>query len=124
MVPKVKSHTSLSEETRVYFCFRPQNTDAPTNRLNVGPTIARVSQGLYSLTFPTGCGRFIGFGALNLRLASATARTVQGGTWTAATRVLQVRLVDGSGNVQDLTANADNEISGFALFTQSNLDAD
>jgi len=96
--------------------FRPNSSSAPSSSYYKGKwfTIARVSQGLFSITFVDSVIDLEFFSA-HLRLASAAARFAQGGTWTSGTKVQLVRVVDASGNVQDISSDADNVVSFEAV---------
>ena len=96
--------------------FRPNSSSAPSATYYKGKwfAIARSSQGLFTITFADTVLDLESFHP-HLRLATAAARWAQGGTWDLATKVKQVRIVDGSGNVQDVSSDADNVLSFEAV---------
>lgn len=93
--------------------FAPAGTGAPTTPLGKGFTAARTSQGLYTVTMANAFSRvncFIPF----LSLATPAARFVQTGLIVTASKTIQIRNLDNSGNVQDIAANANNRIGFIA----------
>jgi hypothetical protein len=100
--------------------FFPNGSSAIDNTTNQGKkgwSVAYVSTGLYRLTIQRRWLKLVPLG-LGLQLASAAARKLQWGAFTAndsaGTWTCDIRCVDGSGTVQDIAANANNSI-GFEL---------
>lgn len=122
---KTKAQFSILGLRMVLVRFFPQGTGAitGTNVRGQGYTVARASQGLYNITFDaeTVGSRFLG-ASLGLQLASAADRKLQLGTYTAATRVLQIRNVDNAGAVQDIAANANNAVTALCFFAYTDND--
>jgi len=95
--------------------FATNSTSSPVATSNKGKgwTVARTSQGLFTVTFRNKFLRvnaFIPF----LRLATPAARFVQTGTIVTSAKTVQIRLLDNLGAVQDAAANANNRISFLA----------
>jgi len=99
--------------------FAPNNTGtvAATSRTGLGWSVARTSAGLFSVTFTDKYSGGLVAAVAQLQLATADDKFVQIGTWTASTRVLQIRVWDVSGAaVADVAANANNRINFTAWF--------
>lgn len=101
--------------------FFPNGSSAIDNTANQGKkgwTVVRTSQGLYTITLDRRWMKLVPVGLPGLQLASAAARFVQWGTFTAneeaGTWAVQIRVIDASAAVQDVSANANNSI-GFEL---------
>lgn len=102
--------------------FAPNGSSAvaATSNKGKGWSVAWTSTGLFTITFTDKWADLVSVTA-TLQLATAAARSVQIGTWTPASKTLQIRVVDGSGVVQDVSANANNRINFVAMFTNSAL---
>lgn len=100
--------------------FKPDTASAPTISAGVGFSVARTSQGLFTITFdrkyPTIITKW-----KSLQLATAAARFLQFGSYSAANGTLQLRVVDAAGGVQDIAADANNLISFGAVFKLSGV---
>jgi len=95
------------------FATNSTSSPAATSNKGKGWTVARTSQGLFTVTFRNKFLRvnaFIPF----LRLATPAARFVQTGLIVTASKTVQIRLLDNLGAVQDAAANANNRISFLA----------
>ena len=95
------------------FATNSTSSPAATSNKGKGWTVARTSQGLFTVTFRNKFLRvnaFIPF----LRLATPAARFVQTGTIVTSAKTVQIRLLDNLGAVQDAAANANNRISFLA----------
>lgn len=89
--------------------------DATQNR-GYGWTVARTSTGLFTITFDSVYPALRAFTA-NLQLASADDKFCQVGTYTAASKTLEIRVYDISGTaVADVAADANNRINFCAVF--------
>jgi hypothetical protein len=98
--------------------FFPQGAGAIVNTQQSGQkgwTVARTSQGVFTLTIDRRWLKLVPTG-LSLQLSAAADRKLQYGTFVAGTSswAVQIRCVDNAGAVQDIAANADNSI-GFEL---------
>lgn len=122
---KVPSQTSLLKEVRVPGRFFPNGSSAVVNGDNVGGgfTVARDSQGLFTVTFDEEFKqyRLVSF-VPHLRLSSAAARWAQAGDYSQSGPTAKVRVIDGSGNVQDIAANANNSVEFLAIFAKGSQD--
>jgi hypothetical protein len=97
--------------------FAPNGASAISATSNKGSqgwwSVARTSQGLYTVTLDKG-GPSIEWVEATLQLATAAARYIQVGAVDATARTVQIRVVDDSGAVQDVAADANNRIN-FAV---------
>lgn len=117
-------HSNVPVAKRVYFKFFPDAGNAPTvptapHNLHIA-SIAWVSTGLYRITLNHAYKNHVATSAL-VNSATAVARFAQGGpvanVGTATATTVDIRIVDGSGVVQNLAAAAtDNFVSGEIVF--------
>jgi len=98
--------------------FAPNGSSAVSAASNKGTgfTVARTSAGLFTITFTESYPDLLSAVA-TLQLASADDKYVQVGTYTAATKALQIRVFDASdAAVADVDANANNRINFVCVF--------
>jgi hypothetical protein len=97
--------------------FAPNGSSALATASNKGQGFspAYTSTGLYTLTLRNKDVRSVLCYLGHVQSVSAAARFSQGGTINVAAGTIQVRTVDGSGVVQDMTANENSRVH-FALF--------
>lgn len=100
--------------------FAPDTANPPTTLYGKGFTVARSSQGVYTLTFDRVYPKLISAIA-TIQLASATARFAQIGTYTAAAGTLVISNLDATGTAQDIAANANNRVNFRAVFSLSSI---
>ena len=97
--------------------FAPNGSSAIAAASNRGAqgwwSVAYVSTGLYRITLDKG-GPSIESVVASLQLATAAARYIQVGAVTASARTIDIRVIDASGVVQDVAADANNRIN-FAV---------
>ncbi len=112
-----RSHKGLRTLGRgrvlIAFSFAPNGTSAIAQTSNRGAgvaSVARTSQGLYTLTLNDEWSQLDFIGA-TVQLASAAARNTQIGVVSLSSKTAQVRIIDESGAVQDIAANANNRIN-------------
>ena len=98
--------------------FAPDTANPPTDLKGAGFTVVRTSQGLFTVTFDQVFPDFVAFDA-HLQHVTAAARYAQVGIYTAASKTLQIRVVDGSGNVQDVAADAASRVNFVAWVRSS-----
>lgn len=103
--------------------FAPNGSSAVSASSRKGPgwTVARTSAGLFTVTFSN---KFVDLVAAfaTLQLATGADVIVQLGTWTAASRALQIRVWDVSdAAVADIAADANNRINFTAWFSNTSL---
>jgi hypothetical protein len=100
--------------------FFPNGSGTISNTSSKGAnfTVARTSQGLYTLTFDRVYAELLTKDC-SVQLASAAARSAQFGTYTAASKTLEIRAIDDSAAVQDIAANANNSISFRVSFRET-----
>lgn len=118
-------HTTGPDRRTVKGTFFPDAANQPTYRTNdkhPGWSVVWTSQGLYTITFDD-VGRGIVEKTHSLQVpAAGSARFLQFGAYVAASRTLQIRVVDAAGAVQNLgVANADNSISFEVTFNDSSI---
>lgn len=110
----------------VHGSFRPNSTSAVSSAYNKGNgwSVARTSTGLFSVTFDEDYYELVSV-VVTLQLATGADQFCQVGTWTSATRVLQIRVWDVSGAaVADVASDADNKIHFVATFRDTNVSTD
>lgn len=100
--------------------FAPDTANAPTDRRGKDFTVVRTSQGLFTLTFTEPHGQLISATA-TLQLASTDNYMCQIGSYVAADKTLEIRVIDdaGAGQVQDVAANANNRVNFLVVFDDS-----
>jgi hypothetical protein len=100
--------------------FFPNGSSAVANTSNKGKgwTVARTSQGLFTITLVDKPVAQIDFAIATLQLASAAATLVQIGVVSPTAGTIQIRNIDTSAGVQDIAANANNAIS-FMIIVRS-----
>lgn len=106
-----ESRCATSGCTTMFGSFRPNGSSAVSSTYNLGGhfSVVRTSQGLFTLTLTDPAMSFIAVIA-TLQLATAAARYIQVGAVSASAKTIQIRVVDGSGSVQDVASDADNKI--------------
>jgi hypothetical protein len=107
--------------------FAPNGSSAVSAASNRGDrywTVEYISTGLFRVTFNANA-KFTAAQIIrmnhSLQHTTAAARFPQFGDYNATNRTLDIRIVDGSGNVQDVAANANNRISFELVVTTTNL---
>lgn len=122
---KEPSQTTQLKEVRLPGSFAPNGGSAVAASSNRGAgfSVVRTSQGLFTLTFDEDFAQYRLVSASGtLQHVTAIARWVQFGTYSQSARTLQVRVVDGSGNVQDVTADADSRVNFVLVFAKGDND--
>lgn len=117
MASELMPHTSRvfgTKEKHVKVRIFPNGTNAPTFKSAGGvESVVRSSQGLFLVTLSSPYRHLSNFN-LDVQSVAAAARYPQLGTvanlGTASAVTVQVRLVDGSGAVQDMSADANTSI--------------
>ena len=97
----------------IAFSFAPNGTSAIAQTSNSGAgvaSVARTSQGLYTLTLNDEWNQLDSVTA-TVQLASAAARNAQVGAVVLASKTVQIRNIDAAGAVQDIAVNANNRIN-------------
>jgi hypothetical protein len=91
--------------------FAPAGTGAPTSVKGAGIlSVVWTSTGLFTITLKDKWAALLACNA-TLQLAAAAARYIQLGTIDlAGAKTIQVRVIDATGTVQDVAANANNVI--------------
>lgn len=99
--------------------FAPNGSSAisSTTSQGLGWTVAYTSTGLYSVTFSDKFAAFLAATA-TIQMATAADVVAQIGTWTASTKVLQIRSL-AAAVVTDIAADANNRIHFVAWFRNS-----
>jgi hypothetical protein len=99
--------------------FRPNGSSAvsSTYYLGDGWSVARTSQGLFTLTLSNPLISVVSVVA-SLQLSTAAARFLQVGDISNSNKTVLIRVVDGSGNVQDVSSDANNRID-FVIVTKT-----
>ena len=101
--------------------FAPNGSSAVAASSRKGPgwSVARTSEGLFTVTFTDKWDDLVAAEA-SLQLAAADDKHVQVGTWVAASKALQIRVMDISGAaVADVAANANNRINFTAWLSNT-----
>ena len=98
--------------TLYFLTFYPNGSSAVSNASNkgVGWTVARTSQGLFTITMRDSMAQIDG-AIPSPQLASVAARKLQIGIISVSAKTIQVRSIDDSAAVQDIAADANNSIS-------------
>jgi hypothetical protein len=102
--------------------FAPDTANPPTVTSGLGFSVARASQGVFTITFQDSYPALLAHTG-TVRLSSAAARFVQFGDYSATAKTLVLRVIDGSGSAQDVAANANNIISFEVVFQNSSVPA-
>jgi hypothetical protein len=101
--------------------FAPNGTSAVDQTSIKGKgvaSVARTSQGLFTITLNDVWGQ-LDSAIPGLQLATAAARKCQIGAVVLASKTIQIRIVDGSGAVQDAAADANNRVNFEFTFRYS-----
>lgn len=101
--------------------FAPNGSSAlvATSNQGRGFTVARTSAGLFTITFADKYANLISF-THGLQLAAGDDKVTQGGTYTAASKTLTLRVWDVSAAAEtDVAANANNRIHFQVIFDNS-----
>lgn len=105
----------------VHGSFRPAGTGAPTNVKGKRFSVARTGVGVFQVTFSDSFNDMEAC-VLGLREAGGLPHIVQYGDYVAASKTLDIRLFLASTHAAaDLAADADNEISFFCVFKNTNI---
>lgn len=112
----------LVRETKVLSgSFAPDTANAPTDLRGKGFSVARVSAGLFRITFEA---KYVDLVAAlaHLQLAAGADQFTQIGAYTAANRTLDIRVWDRSGGaVADVAADANNRVNFRCYFTKGKV---
>lgn len=100
--------------------FGPNGTGTPATVRGDGFSVVRTSQGLFTVTTRSSYRSILSF-QHSLQWSEAIARWTQGGLVDMTGRTFQLRLIDGSGNVQDQNASTDIRIHFAAFMATSQL---
>jgi hypothetical protein len=101
--------------------FAPNGSSAVSASSNkgLGWSVARTSAGLFTITFANKYADLVSVQAV-LQLATGADQYVQVGTYTAASKTLEIRVWDASdAAVADVAANANNRINFVCFFRNS-----
>jgi hypothetical protein len=111
--------TLVRELIPVVGSFAPNGTGtvALTSRKGLGWSVVRTSAGLFSVTFTDKYNDLVSVSA-SVQHPTAIDLKVQVGTWTSATKVLQLRTVT-IGTVADVTADTNARVNFVAWFRNS-----
>jgi hypothetical protein len=93
------------------FAPNGSGTIASTSNQGIGWSVVRTSQGLYTVTLQDAYVALVCVKA-SLQLASAAARYIQIGSCDViSAKTIEIRVIDASGAVQDVSANANNRVN-------------
>lgn len=100
--------------------FAPDTANAPTTVRGSGFSVVRTSAGLFTITFANTYGELVS-ATSTLQLAATDNFMAQVGSYVAADRTLEIRVIDdaGAGQVQDVAANANNRVNFVCVFNDA-----
>lgn len=107
--------------------FAPNGSSAvsASSRKGLGFSVARTSQGLFTLTlddtFPSATYLVSMSASLQLAAGSLAQRRCEIGSISTTAKTYQIRVVDNSAAVQDVAANANNRINFIIKFRNSTV---
>ena len=102
--------------------FFPNGSSAIDNTKNIGKgwTVAWTSTGLYTITLANHYVQ-IDCALATLNLAAAGAQFINGAGVSASANTITIRVVNASGSVSDVSANANNYINWTAILSTSSM---
>ena len=127
MAVRNKGHAvrvSTPETVIVAGSFAPNGSSAvsASSRKGRGWSVARTSAGLFTVTFGEKYNNLISAVAtLQLVTASLDSWFAQVGAYVAASKTLQIRVVDEAAAAVDVAADADNRINFICVFSNTSL---